>query len=59
MPTNGKSKKTEALITRWTPEQKREIEKQAKKLGISINELVERKVFDMGLEIHPTRMAAR
>ena len=52
-----KSRKTEALITRWTKEQKRALVKKARSLGMPINELLERKAFDLPLEKHPAEIA--
>jgi hypothetical protein len=51
-----KSRKTEPYITRWTKEQKRELRKAAYKLGLSMNEFIERKVFNIPLESHPAKL---
>lgn len=56
MPTKHRSKKTEALITRWTKQQKRSMERKAYGLGMSMNEFIERKVFDLPLKKNPAEL---
>jgi hypothetical protein len=53
MATLHRSKKTETFLTRWTRAQIKTIKREAYKRGISANEYIERRVFNLPLEIHP------
>lgn len=58
LPKKEKSTGRHPFLTRWTSDQLREIKRRAERRGIPIQAYLERKVFDLPLDV-PTHPAPR